>query len=69
MFMGAGSSGRGSVSGGGEVDVGRLSWATGVGEDGWIEASGGERARGGRRLGIGDACGSGGVGTAYIYYS
>ncbi len=38
----------------------------GVGEDGWGEAGVGGRAGGGRGLGVGDACGSGGVGTVGV---
>lgn len=55
--------GGGSIGGGGEVDVGCLGWAAGVGENCWGEAGIGVRAGGGRRLGVGDACGRGGVGT------
>lgn len=59
-----GGSGGGSVSGGGKVDVGGVGRAAGVGEDGWGEA--GVRAGGGRGLGVGDACGRGGVGTVDV---
>lgn len=58
--------GRGSICGGGEVDVGCLGGAAGVGKDSWGEAGIGGRAGGGRRLGVGDACGCGGVGTVGV---
>lgn len=58
--------GGGSIGGGGEVDVGRLGWAAGVGENCWEEACIGGRAGGGRRLGVSDACGRGGVCTVGV---
>ena len=63
---GVGGGGGGSIGGGGEVDVGCLGWAAGVGEDGWGEAGVGGRAGGGRGFGVGDACGRGGVGIVGI---
>ena len=61
-----GGGGAGSVSGGGKVNVGDLGRAAGVGEDGLGEAGIGGRAGGGRGLGVGDACGRGGVGTVGV---
>ena len=67
VVRGGGGGGRGgSVGSGGEVDVGCLGWSAGVGEDGWGEAGVGKRAGGRRGLGVGDACGRGGVGTVGV---
>ena len=56
----------GSIGGGSEEDVGCLGWAARVGEDGWGEAGVSGRAGGRRGLGVGDACGCGGVGTVGV---